>query len=50
MDCKGFLQSQKKEKPGIVTVLHDTFEFLLEEIKSPLDIFKVLATREDDLS
>jgi hypothetical protein len=34
----------------MVTVLHDTFEFLLEEIKALFDIFKVLAPREDDLS
>ena len=51
MTKKGFRQNRKLHKRKMIFhLLHDAFELLLEEIQSPLDIFNVLSTREDDLS
>jgi len=39
----------QRKKKGF-TRLHNAFEFLFEDAKPSPDVFKILATREDDLS
>ncbi len=41
---------REKVKKMLFRILHYTSQFHLEDIKSPLDIFHVLSSREDDLS
>ena len=49
MSNNGLMVVSTKPKK-IFSLLQDAFEFLFEDVKPLLDVFNVLATRENDLS